>query len=283
MSGRSARASRTVLESRGAAASPTGSRHTVDKTDLYTEDHSDFGRPLRIGVVVPNAAPGWYPDDANNVQRFWDGTGWTDHTQPMYASPPGQQNTTQLPRVAHPDTRPWWKKKRFAIPGGVLSGFVILIVLIAVFVPASKTTPTAETTSQLPTVTRSHSAERSTSVTNSTHAKQPTSIASSAPTSRPTPRHTKAKKHHKAHSPAGDGSFVMPNEVGDGLQAAQDDIQRVSGDPVFFSHSHDLLGDRFQIFDRDWQVCTQNILAGTTVSAVGHIDFGVVKIYETCP
>jgi hypothetical protein len=38
---------------------------------------------------------------------------------------------------------------------------------------------------------------------------------------------------------------------------AQDDLQRVSGDPVFFSHSHDLLGSRFQILDADWKVCTQ--------------------------
>lgn len=75
----------------------------------------------------------------------------------------------------------------------------------------------------------------------------------------------------------------MPNEVGSGLQAAQDDIQRVSGDPVFFTHSHDLLGDRFQVFDRNWQVCVQNVAPGQTVSPVGHIDFGVVKLDETCP
>jgi hypothetical protein len=75
----------------------------------------------------------------------------------------------------------------------------------------------------------------------------------------------------------------MPNEVGRVLQDAQDDIQRVSGDPVFFSHSHDLLGSRFQILDRDWKVCTQNVAPGQTVSAIGHIDFGVVKLSESCP
>jgi hypothetical protein len=67
------------------------------------------------------------------------------------------------------------------------------------------------------------------------------------------------------------------------LQDAQDDTQRVSGDPIFFSHSHDLLGDRHQILDRDWQVCTQNVPTGDRVSAIGHIDFGVVKLDETCP
>ncbi|MGH2884172.1 MAG: hypothetical protein ACRDPA_16010 [Solirubrobacteraceae bacterium] len=75
----------------------------------------------------------------------------------------------------------------------------------------------------------------------------------------------------------------MPSEIGMDLQSAQDDLQRVSGDPIFFSHSHDLLEDRFQILDRDWQVCTQNVDAGTRVGAVAHIDFGVVKSYESCP
>ena len=75
----------------------------------------------------------------------------------------------------------------------------------------------------------------------------------------------------------------MPNEVGSQLQAAQDNIQRVSHDPLFVSHSHDLLGSRFQIFDRDWKVCTQNVPTGIRLSAVGHIDFGVVKTDESCP
>jgi hypothetical protein len=75
----------------------------------------------------------------------------------------------------------------------------------------------------------------------------------------------------------------MPNEVGKVLQTAQDDIQSAAGDPVFVSHSHDLLGSRFQILDRDWQVCTQNVAPGTTASAIEHIDFGVVKLDESCP
>jgi hypothetical protein len=61
-------------------------------------------------------------------------------------------------------------------------------------------------------------------------------------------------------------------------------IQRVSADPIFVSHSRDATGeDRFQIVDRDWKVCGQNIPAGQTVSAVGHVVFSVVKDYERCP
>jgi hypothetical protein len=78
-------------------------------------------------------------------------------------------------------------------------------------------------------------------------------------------------------------AFTMPNEIGQILQAAQDDIQRVSGDPIFFSHSHDLLGDRRQVLDRDWLVCAQNAATGTKMSAIAHIDFGVVKLNESCP
>jgi len=78
-------------------------------------------------------------------------------------------------------------------------------------------------------------------------------------------------------------SFTMPNEVGHVLQDAQDDLQRVSGNPAYYSRSHDLLGDRHQILDRDWKVCTQNIAEGATVSESDTVDFGVVKLSESCP
>ena len=76
----------------------------------------------------------------------------------------------------------------------------------------------------------------------------------------------------------------MPNEVGKVLQDAQDDLQRVSRDPVFFSHSHDATGQgRHQILDRDWKVCSQNVAPGTRVAFDAHIVFDVVKLDETCP
>ena len=78
-------------------------------------------------------------------------------------------------------------------------------------------------------------------------------------------------------------SFTMPNEVGHVLQDAQDDLQRVSGNSVYYSRSHDLLGDRHQVLDRNWQVCTQNIAEGATVSESDTVDFGVVKLSESCP
>jgi hypothetical protein len=75
----------------------------------------------------------------------------------------------------------------------------------------------------------------------------------------------------------------MPNEIGQILQDARDDIQRVSGNPAFVPRFHDLRGHRSLVMDRDWQVCSQNIASGKPVAATANIDFGVVKVDEACP
>lgn len=74
---------------------------------------------------------------------------------------------------------------------------------------------------------------------------------------------------------------AVPNFVGMGLQSAQDTAQAAG----FYSlKSHDSLGRaRNQILDRDWKVCTQNIAAGTKTSTDTELDFGAVKLKETCP
>ncbi len=79
----------------------------------------------------------------------------------------------------------------------------------------------------------------------------------------------------------GGRSKTVPHFVGMGLQAAQDAAQKQG----FYSlTSHDSLGrDRHQILDRDWKVCSQNVTAGTTVSTDRRLDFGAVKVDETCP
>ncbi|MFI6463256.1 PASTA domain-containing protein [Streptomyces sp. NPDC050538] len=74
---------------------------------------------------------------------------------------------------------------------------------------------------------------------------------------------------------------TVPDFVGMGLQSAQDAAQKQG----FYSlKSHDSLGrDRHQILDRDWKVCSQNVKAGTTTSTDTQLDFGAVKLDETCP
>lgn len=76
----------------------------------------------------------------------------------------------------------------------------------------------------------------------------------------------------------------MPNLVGSNLQAAQDQLQAVTGNPLFYSSSHDMtIRYRRQILDRDWKVCTQSVPAGAQFTVDTVVDFGVVKLNETCP
>ena len=80
-------------------------------------------------------------------------------------------------------------------------------------------------------------------------------------------------------------TWVMPDLRGTDLQTAQDAIQSLTRDSVYFTRSHDLSGrGRHQILDRDWQVCTQNVPPGATFTEDSEIDFGVVRVeVEACP
>ena len=75
----------------------------------------------------------------------------------------------------------------------------------------------------------------------------------------------------------------MPNLVGEVLQAAQDKMQQVVGNPAFVTFSTDLRGARAQVDDRNWKVCTQNVPAGATFAIDARIEFGVVRLEEACP
>lgn len=78
--------------------------------------------------------------------------------------------------------------------------------------------------------------------------------------------------------------WPMPNLTGAVLQDAQNQIQTLTADAVYFTDSHDLSGQgRHQVMDDNWQVCTQNIAPGSTLTSTSKIDFGVVKLDETCP
>lgn len=78
--------------------------------------------------------------------------------------------------------------------------------------------------------------------------------------------------------------WTMPNLVGRDLQEAQDTVQKLTGDPLFLTTSHDATGrKREQVLDRDWKVCSQSIAAGTSFTLDAVIDFGAVKQSESCP
>jgi hypothetical protein len=77
----------------------------------------------------------------------------------------------------------------------------------------------------------------------------------------------------------------MPDLIGSNLQDAQDAIQKLTNNEVFFSGSTDLTGKgRNQIMDANWQVCTSKPPPGTTITKDTMIDFGVVRVdSESCP
>ncbi|HEY9332709.1 MAG TPA: hypothetical protein VIS09_31430 [Streptomyces sp.] len=108
----------------------------------------------------------------------------------------------------------------------------------------------------------------------------PATPAAEAPAT-PTPAATTADStpSPKADEPAETGTVA--NFVGMGLQSAQDKAQ---ADGFYLLKSHDSAGrDRMQAFDRNWKVCSQNYAAGKTIPTDTELDFGAVKLEETCP
>ncbi|WP_406170310.1 hypothetical protein OIE52_39260 [Streptomyces canus] len=95
--------------------------------------------------------------------------------------------------------------------------------------------------------------------------------------SSPSPDATAATSSSKTASE----TKAVPSFVAKGLQSAQDEAQAAG---FYNLASHDSSGrDRNQILDRDWKVCTQNPAAGTKTSTDTKLDFGTVKLAETCP
>jgi hypothetical protein len=78
-------------------------------------------------------------------------------------------------------------------------------------------------------------------------------------------------------------TWTMPNLVGSNLQEAQNAIQSLTDFEVPVTLSHDETGaGRQQVVDRNWKVCSQNVAAGETITSSTRIDFGAVKVEESC-
>lgn len=77
----------------------------------------------------------------------------------------------------------------------------------------------------------------------------------------------------------------MPDLTGMDLQGAQDAIQSLTSDAVWYTSSTDLTGQgRAQILDRAWVVCSSTPPPGAPFTASTEVDFGVVKKdVESCP
>lgn len=85
---------------------------------------------------------GWYPQP-DGTQRYWDGASWTEHVAPgggqghgsaqvgaadshsggsTFASSEAPASAESLPS----SQRPWFKKKRYVVPGGLVTAFVLI-------------------------------------------------------------------------------------------------------------------------------------------------------------
>ncbi|MDN5743893.1 MAG: DUF2510 domain-containing protein [Nocardioidaceae bacterium] len=89
----------------------------------------------------PTAPPGWYPDGQGG-QRWWDGTQWTEHTQPPPQRTQAQQQGYGAPQQFE---QPGYgapggaaqsggggHRKMIAIIGGAVGALVIVVVLLVV-------------------------------------------------------------------------------------------------------------------------------------------------------
>ena len=75
----------------------------------------------------------------------------------------------------------------------------------------------------------------------------------------------------------------MPDLVGSNLQEAQNAVQSLTDFAITVTTSHDATGKgREQVLDRNWKVCSQNVAAGATITTDTKIDFGTVKLDESC-
>ena len=78
-------------------------------------------------------------------------------------------------------------------------------------------------------------------------------------------------------------SWTMPDLVGSNLQDAQNAVQDLTEFQVPVTTSHDSTGaGRQQVVDRNWKVCSQSVAPGTTITKGARIDYGTVKLGETC-
>lgn len=162
---------------------------------------------------------------------------------------------------AHPSLSRYFLRRRWA----TTSTFVVLIMLFGVLAPAASAKPTPQQTIK---DLRAQVAklQKDLRAANAQIASLKRQVAAATTTTTTTE------------------SFTMPDLTGMDLQSAQDEIQQLSGDPLYFTRSEDATGQgRFQIIDRNWKVCRQNVAPGTRVVGYMDITFSVVKVNETCP
>ena len=83
-------------------------------------------------MTSPTPPPGWHPDPSEpGLIRYWDGTQWTEHTQPAAESTAEEPAPTGADEPGQPDRA--GVPRAVKIVGGVVAAFVVIGVLGAVF------------------------------------------------------------------------------------------------------------------------------------------------------
>lgn len=98
----------------------------------------------------PSPAPGWYGDTTNpSIQRYWDGSSWTDHTAPQGVTPPPNGVKQGMSG----------KSKGWIIGGSVVAALILMSGVASAIGGANKVpqTPIATPTSTTEPVAESES------------------------------------------------------------------------------------------------------------------------------
>ncbi|MEV6327712.1 hypothetical protein [Streptomyces sp. NPDC051909] len=178
----------------------------------------------------------------------------------QYPGPQQPSHPSQPPAPWGPPPPPKKRLSTGAIIGLSIGGVFAFLVVLGAAVGDPKQDdgkPAAKEVTASPTTTRAPAPTTPPATT--------TAPATPAPTATPSKKPETGK---------------LPSFVGKGLQSAQDEAQSLG---FYGLRSHDALGrDRLQVLDRNWKVCSQTPAPGTHPTDVV-IDFGTVKLEETCP
>jgi hypothetical protein len=115
-------------------------------------------------MTSPTPPPGWHPDPSEpGLIRYWDGTQWTEHTQPATEptaeepAPTGAAEPDQPDRAGVP--------RAVKIIGGIVAAFVVIGVLAAIF---GEDEPADDPQAAAPSTTSSAAAQETSTLTPST-------------------------------------------------------------------------------------------------------------------
>lgn len=186
---------------------------------------------------------------------------------PQWGQPPAQPQPKQ----------PSWARKRIVIPAAVL----LFFVGVGIGSSGSDSKETAgNAKAAAPTVTATVTAKPAAGADKAAAPTVTTTV-----TAKPVAGADKAAEDSGAEPAAAETKAsvrkAVPRFVGMGLQDAQDSAQAVG---FYLLTSHDSTGaSRMQVLDRNWKVCTQNYPAGKAMPLDTELNFGAVKVEESCP